>query len=265
MTTIDIVLKNIKLLQQELLKMDSLIQDEIISIIIDGSVVRKDFLENSSDIDITITKSNNNIDLDIKKRVEETIREVESKLPIREFPRKPLIYDIQWQNLEIVRETGHREIQEWNSSNIPSGYPKLWLYAFDSIKYHNVIYGEDMTELYTKISPKYFVPIRIERIIKSVKNLQGNISYYELNKGGITQIKNAWEAIRCICIANGLESINKNDVYRFSKELFKEREELLTIEDLYGFYLNKENSKLMVGDFRSRLCNFTLEIIEKYY
>lgn len=182
MAMLNEVLENIKLLQHELIKINPLIQDEVVSVIIDGSVVRGDFIESSSDIDITITVLNNNMDLYIKNQIEETIKNVQNELPIREYPRKPLIYDIQWQNIYSVKETGQREIHEWNSNNIPKGYPKLWLYAFDSIKYHNTIYGQDITGLYTKIPPKYFVPIRIERIMKSVEDLGENISAYELNK-----------------------------------------------------------------------------------
>ncbi|WP_291569158.1 MULTISPECIES: hypothetical protein [unclassified Clostridium] len=45
------VLENIQLLQYELQKISSSIQNEIASVIIDGSVVRGDFIEDSSDID----------------------------------------------------------------------------------------------------------------------------------------------------------------------------------------------------------------------
>ncbi|MBU3143882.1 hypothetical protein [Clostridium sp. CF012] len=68
----------------------------------------------------------------------------------------------------------------------------MWLYAFDSIKYHVVIYGQDITLFYTKIEPQYFIPIRIKRILKSVMDLGDRISDYDINNGTITQIKNAW-------------------------------------------------------------------------
>lgn len=222
------VLGNIKLLQFELQKVSSLIQSEIISVIIDGSVIRGDFIEDSSDIDITITTLNKKVDLQVKQHIEEVVKNIQSKLPKR-------------------------------------GYPKLWLYAFDSIKNHKVIYGQDITEFYTKIEPKYFVPIRVERIQRSVMDLNDRVSNYELDKGGITQIKNAWEAIRCICIHNGMLSIRKSDIFLFSKTIFSERADLEVIEDLYYFYLNKQNVKLLQGNFRRKLYHFTLNMIQKYY
>ncbi|GKX27651.1 hypothetical protein SH1V18_01310 [Vallitalea longa] len=256
------VQENIELLQHKLMELDSILKDEIKSIIIDGSIIRGDFCDGSSDIDITITTSDNITS--VKNKVEEIIRDVQKDLPLRQYPRKPLIYDIQWQEIDLVEKTGKRKINDWNSMNIPKGYPKLWLYAFDSIKHHKVIYGQDITDKYTRIPSKHFVPIRIERIANSVSNLGDSVSAYEIENGGITQIKNAWEAIRCICIANGLESISKKDVYEFASILFKEKEELDIINDFKGFYIDNTDSNLVKGDFRKRLSDFTLHIIEKY-
>lgn len=223
---LNLVIENIRLLKYEFEKTNSSIQNEIVSVIIDGSVVRGDFIEDSSDIDITITTFRKDIDLQIKNNIEETIKNIQKKLPIRQYPRKPLIYDIQWQDINTVKDCGKRMIYEWNKDNIPSGYPKLWLYAFDSIKHHIVIYGQDVTQFYTKIEPQYFIPVRMERIRKSAMDLGDRVSDYELNNGGITQIKNAWEAIRCICISKGLLSIMKNDIFHFSKKLFLDTKDL---------------------------------------
>ncbi len=114
---------------------------------------------------------------------------MQSKLPKREQPRKPLFYDVQWQDIHTVKDCGERVLKEWNQDSIPKGYPKLWLYAFDSIKYHRVIYGQDITCYYTKIQPQYFITIRMKRIQKSVMELGDRISDYDANNGTITQIK----------------------------------------------------------------------------
>lgn len=259
------VLENIRLLQWELQQIDSSIQNEIISVIIDGSIIRGDFIEDSSDIDMTITTLNKNVDFQIKIYVENAIRKIESRLPKREYPRKPLIYDVQWQDINTVKEWGQRLLSEWSQNNIPSGYPKLWLYAFDSTKYHTVIYGDDVTCLYTKIAPQCFVPIRIERILKSVIDIGDRITDYEVNNGAITQIKNAWEAVRCICIEKGLFSIRKNDIFTFCKSYFANTDDLDVIEDLFYFYINKQNTKLLEGNFRKKLYDFTLSFIHKHH
>lgn len=261
---LNLVMENIQLLKQELQKINLLIKDEVISIIIDGSIVRGDFIENSSDIDITITTLNENIDLHLKSNIEKVIINVQKKLPIRKYPRKPLIYDVQWQDINIIKECEHRKINEWNKNNIPNGYPKLWLYAFDSIQNHIVIYGKDITPFYTKIEPKQFVPIRIERIYQSAIKLKDGIDNYEQIYGGITQIKNAWEIVRCICIHKGLVSIKKDNVFQFSKIIFL-NEDFEIIQKLYDFYLNEENNKLFENNFRKKLYNFTVNSIQKYY
>ena len=55
MTIVSKVIENIQQLQSELQKISSSIQNEIVSVIIDGSIIRGNFIEDSSDIDITIT------------------------------------------------------------------------------------------------------------------------------------------------------------------------------------------------------------------
>ncbi len=105
----------------------------------------------------------------------------------------------------------------------------------------------------------------MERIQKSIMDLGDRISDYDMKNATITQIKNAWETIRCICISKGLLSINKNDILIFCKTLFSDRSGLEVIEDLYNFYLNKENTKLLEGNFRKKLCDFSLNIIQRYY
>ncbi|QOR34896.1 hypothetical protein IMX26_15760 [Clostridium sp. 'deep sea'] len=201
MVTVNEINENVSRLKAELDKINVLIHKEILSIILDGSLIRGDFINYSSDIDLTITTSCNKIKTETQQLVKQTIKSVENTLPKRHFPNKPLVYDLQWQSLNTVKETGTRLPHQWNSTNIPSGYPKLWLYAFDSIKHHRVIYGQDITTYYSKLPTKNFVPIRLQRIKNSAERVKGNVSSYEAQYGAISQIKNAWEAIRCVCIA----------------------------------------------------------------
>lgn len=86
-----------------------------------------------------------------------------------------------------------------------------------------------------------------------------------MNYGAITQIKNAWETIRCICIEKGLYCLKKNDIFLFCKKHISDTDDLKLIEDLYYFYLNEQNSMLLEGDFRKKLYYFTLNMIQKYY
>ncbi|WDV45579.1 hypothetical protein PV797_19110 [Clostridiaceae bacterium M8S5] len=257
------VFQNILLLRDKLLYVDSQIKYNIASIIIDGSIIRGDFIADSSDIDITITTFGNNITFNIKKLIEDIIVDVANDLPKREYPRKPLVYDIQWQDIQTLNKCKNRTLDEWTVDNVPNGYPKLWLYAFDSIAHHNVLYGQDVTDFYTRIKPKHFVPIRMKRIYDSTIKIKDTVSDYEKLSGGITQIKNAWEVIRCTCLAYGLMSIKKDDVYTACKAYFTDKSDRDLIDDLYNFYINKNNN-LLTGNYRKELCDFTIRTI-KYY
>ncbi|MFH1243974.1 MAG: nucleotidyltransferase domain-containing protein [bacterium] len=232
--------------------------DNVVSIMVDGSLVRGDFLDEASDIDLTITTSKQ---ADEIAGIVELINICQNKLLKRVWPSKPLKYDIQWQNIYTVRETGKRGINEWSISNIPTGYPRLWLYAFDGVKFHKVIYGDDVTKLYTHIPPRDFVSLRLERLKRSVTEIGSSESDYEKNYGAITQVKNAWETVRVYCLATGLESINKTDVYGHIKKVVIDKELLKTIEMLWSFYHGKykiENAQ----EFRGNLYNFSLNLME---
>jgi predicted nucleotidyltransferase len=76
MTILNKVIENIQQLQCELQKISSSIAHEIVSVIIDGSIIRGDFIEASSDIDITITTLHKNVDLQIKKHIEEVVTNI---------------------------------------------------------------------------------------------------------------------------------------------------------------------------------------------
>ncbi len=105
----------------------------------------------------------------------------------------------------------------------------------------------------------------MEKIQKYIIDLGDRISDYEVNNGAITQIKNAWETIRCICMYKGLLSIRKNDIFLFCNGHFSGTRDLEIIEDLYYFYFNEKNSKLLEGDFRKKLYDFTINMIKTYY
>jgi predicted nucleotidyltransferase len=248
--------ENVNELQSKLINIKQL--DDVASIMVDGSLVRGDFLDEASDIDLTITT---NKPVNEITKVVEIINICQNKLPKRVWPSKPLKYDIQWQDIDTVRETGKRSINEWSINNIPTGYPRLWLYAFDGMKFHKIIYGDDVTKLYTKISPCDFVPLRLERLKRSVTEIGSSESDYEKSYGAITQVKNAWETVRAYCLATGLESINKTDVYGHIKKVVTDKELLKTIEILWDFYHGKyeiENAQ----EFRENLYNFSLNLLK---
>ena len=63
------ILTNINELQFELMQINQLINSEVICVLIDGSVIRGDFCSFASDIDLTITTKNKNIDTSTKQLI----------------------------------------------------------------------------------------------------------------------------------------------------------------------------------------------------
>jgi hypothetical protein len=102
----------------------------------------------------------------------------------------------------------------------------------------------------------------MERLQKSIMELGERISDYDELNGTITQLKNAWETIRCICISQGIVSINKNEIFIFCQKHFSDRVDLEMINDIYNFYLNKQDTKLFEGNFRKKLYDFSLKLIQ---
>ncbi len=248
---------NIRLLKRKLYN-SAHVQATVESVIIDGSFARGDFLDTCSDIDITITSSSK-AEKYTRTVMLALIQDVEKELPVRDKNCKPLRYDIQWQSLDTVRETGKRKFEEWSIENIPSGYPKLWLYAFDSIANHMVLFGKDVTEYYTEIEPKEFVPIRLQRITDAVCDIKGEPTEYECAYGGVTQIKNAWETVRALCLKAGLASIKKQDIYDCSQNIFSNTEHLKIITKLWKYF--HDSSGVNMDIFRNELYHFTIDLL----
>ena len=57
----------------------------------------------------------------------------------------------------------------------------------------------------------------------------------------------------------------KNVIFLFYKTLVSDRSDLEVIEDLYYFYLYKQKAKLLEENFRKKLYDFTLKMIQRYY
>ena len=234
--------------------------NNVISIIVDGSFVRGDFLDNNSDIDITITV--NDVRNGVNKEIVHFLNELEANLPKRDVSHKPLKYDVQWQSYSDVLKLGKLSIDEWNGSLIPSGYPKLWLYAFDVVNHHRVIYGPDVTVHYSRIDPDNFVALRIERLKNACVSLMGNIGNYEIEHGGITQIKNTFEIMRALYLSKGFKSINKHEVCNYYLEDRMDEASKNTSMKLIKYILYQKIDDISI--FRKELYEYSMKMIEEY-
>lgn len=225
---------------------------------VDGSYVRGDFGQNNSDIDLTITFAGFSKIQVSQEKVKRFVSEQAAVISKRSPNRKPFSFDIQWQSLEQVIDTGRRGIEDWTEENIPSGYPKLWLYAFDQINNHRVLLGEDVTQFYTQIEPKSFVGLRLSRLEKAAETIKGERSKYELENGGISQIKNAFEVLRAIYLSKGFLSIDKFRICQYFEEL-TDFPEPRTTKRLINYIRTQEIDD--IDEFRNELYNYTRIVI----
>lgn len=184
----------------------------IVSVLLDGSFVRGDFWPGVSDVDVTVTLEAASCAAEAETEIQRLLDDHARTFSSRPAGRKPLRFDVQTQTLDEVTRAARRPVEEWTADNVPPGYPKLWLYAFDGIRHHAVLYGEDMTERYTRLSPAAFVPIRLTRLGRAVAATGDGIPEYDRAHGTITQMKNVWEIMRAVHLARGGSSIAKSDV-----------------------------------------------------
>ena len=188
-----------------------------VSVMVDGSLIRGDFLPNASDVDLTITFGSDLAGPPVCSALEAILAEIDqvcADLPVREWPAKPLQFDVHLQTVADVDCTRERELLDWNIEDIPPGYPKLWLYAFDVVRHHLVLFGHDVTVDFCKLPPKTFVPLRMKQIHSEAVIAGAGPTEYDRQHKTISQAMYAWEAIRALQIHYGGDSIKKDEVIR---------------------------------------------------
>lgn len=221
------------------------------SVIVDGSYARGDFLPDASDLDLTITVTDE-AKADGAASFDEALAAMAADMPRREIGRKPLRLDTQWQTEDVVSSSGRMRADEWTEAAIPAGYPKLWLYAFDSIQHHVVLFGRDVTDHYTRLPPVCFIRLRLERLRKAVTAAADGVTDYDATHGTISQMRNAWELMRLICLQQGVRDIRKSAVLAFMRSQYPE---VKGTELAWNAYRNGASIPEAAGGFRSLRTN----------
>lgn len=267
------------LLQEKLRAFSGRLRSRLVSVQLDGSYVRGDFLTQASDLDLTVTLEGAQTPEDAAED-HHRLADFFSfySLPQRPTGARPLFLDIQWQTIDEVRATAARKAADWSADNVPAGYPKLWLYAFDQRRHHRILFGEDLTSEYTALPPAFFAPLRLTRIRRAALRDGEGVTPYDRAHGTVTQMKHAWEAVRAAVLWYGGTSLCKQQVWSDFGRLvphFSGRELLADFPALYQMQPTSssgDGDKVFVRDFscqkhttdfRRKLFFFTISLLEQ--
>ena len=270
--TLSLIRDAVDELARRLTALEDRLDEKPVSVMLDGSFVRGDFLVHASDLDMTVTFSDAADAQSIRasqQRIQSVPADVLGRLPAREWPRKPLHVDFQWQTVGDIVATAGRRDEEWTADAVPPGYPKLWLYAFDVIEHHRIIVGDDLTSLYTRREPAFFVPVRLERLRRSCLKAGAEPTTYDKEHSTITQMKNAWEAMRAVQLRYGTRTIHKREVIANWRKVVPDFPGKETGDRIWGFYCGDAlasvgNSAALIDAFRKQLHHFTLDVVSRF-
>ena len=217
----------------------------IYSIVVFGSLVRGDFVDDVSDIDILIVFKNGAPQESIRS-VLDAVRGVEARFNVcKNFS----VLDVVW----VYEE----EIPLVNRFT-KTFFKFFTIYAFDFIKNSEVIYGEDFRDRLFVKNPKFWVPSRIIRLKKLFKKWveDGNARMLMILAG---------EVIRLAQIAFGKPTINKWDVIKLFREYVPNYPMKSFAETIWREYLTPKNRKVVDEKYIKNIVRFikdTLEMIE---
>lgn len=219
----------------------------VVSVVVVGSLARKDFVEGGSDLDLMFVHTLGD------KPNEEIASNAGLQNLIHYFGdpvfdicactgrQKPFMIDCHFVDYGLLSEQHH-----WaNPANFLQEYTKrdtyLWLYAFDFVQNRICLWGEDPTSLIKVYSPDVYITWAAEdkRIkLSAIKNDSA------LEQAAEEPLLGRWkllagETLRLLAIRYGSRSLRKAEVYADFQELapyFKGKEfaEELWAEYLYG-------------------------------
>ena len=238
-------LKIVEEIKKEIENMKTGYKRRIYSIVLFGSLVRGDFIDDVSDIDILIVFKNGTSEDDINYIIDK-LNQVQKRFV---YCKNYEALDIAWvfeNELPLV----HQPTKTF--------FKFLTIYAFDFIKYSEVLYGEDFRDNLLVKPPKEWVSKRIARIKLLLKKFRSD------NNEKMLMIL-AGEIIRLAQIVFGFPTIKKDEVFsNFMKYVPDYPEKKLAIE-IWNEYLTPKNKKRVDKKYIAKAILFiekTLKVIE---
>ena len=169
------------------------LRQEIVSVVLFGSLARGDFVPNVSDIDIFIVFK----DRISKENIEKILRAIYSiGEKYRGYSKYDKVIDIPWMFESELPTKG---------SGKKTFFKFLSIYAFDFVKYSKVLYGRDIVNEIEVPNPRDLVIERAERLLKLLNKCESENDYYMIRII-------AGETIRLAQIAYGEITIDKRKV-----------------------------------------------------
>ncbi len=202
---------------------DDELKNGFYSLILYGSFVRGDFLENVSDLDFfaVITKDESIIPK-LRQVLEDCTKEVNA-----------VEVDLAWEYLENIGDPLRKGVP----------FKFLTIYQEDFLENHIVVYGKDISDVLPKYKFEDLLDWRIERILKLIKRSKGNTKLMHILAG---------ETARLLALINGAKSLRKNDIMNILEKI--QDEEAI---EIYRAYLDgrklKFDENFLVGFIESRI------------
>jgi predicted nucleotidyltransferase len=173
------------------------------SLILFGSYVRGDFIEGVSDIDFFAVFNDSN-EGSIPKLIE-ILEECTSSIKYK-------LIDLPCANISDLREP----LKQINPLKF------LTFYQDDFLKYHKVVYGDDISDILPSYDKKTLLNSRAEQLMRAPQRFKDDLKLLLLSAG---------ETVRFEAIINGSNSISKGDIMKTLEKIGDE--EALNIYSAY--------------------------------
>ncbi|MBO8173917.1 MAG: nucleotidyltransferase domain-containing protein [Thermococcus sp.] len=202
---------------------DNRLKNELYSLILYGSFVRGDFLENVSDLDFfaVIIK-----DESVIPKLRQILEGCTKKINAVEV-------DLAWEYLENLSDPLRKGVP----------FKFLTIYQEDFLENHIVVYGKDIANILPKYKFEDLLGWRIERILKLIEGSKGNPKLMHILAG---------ETARLLALINGAKSLRKGDIVNALEKI--QDEEAL---EIYKAYLDgrklKFDEKFLINFIDSRI------------
>ncbi|NJE12004.1 nucleotidyltransferase domain-containing protein [Thermococcus sp. LS2] len=188
---------------------DTRLKNELYSLILYGSFVRGDFIENVSDLDFfAVILKDESVIPKLKQILEYCTKEINA-----------VEVDLAWEYLENIGDP--------LSKGVPFKF--LTIYQEDFLENHIVVYGKDIADILPEYKFEDLLGWRIERILKLIKRSKGNSKLMHILAG---------ETVRLLALINGAKSLKKNDIMNILEKI-RDEEAL----EIYKAYLDGRKLK----------------------
>jgi predicted nucleotidyltransferase len=200
------------------------LSERIYSLILFGSYVRGDFVEDISDLDFFA------VVIESHERIIERLRSLLDECT-KNIKRREV--DLAWSYLKELDDP------------LNKGYPFnfLTIYQDDFLGNHIVVYGEGIDSILPRYDWRELIRWRAERLLKNLERDRGNPKMLRIGAG---------QVIRLLALMNGARGIGKDDILSTVEilgdpealEIFKAYLEGITLERENGFWVGFITSRI---------------------